>query len=486
MKKLLYFCMVLLSISHTVAQTVEWSNQQKTKSKTYYSQVLGENSSGLYVARTKNSDFREDVLIEKYKSNLALESSVNLFQPDNSTIERVIVIEGGLLEFALNKNTTTQKTELLLVQLDNAVSPISTKSLFAFDGPLGSDRKIQIKASADKKNFTVFYLCQASDKTKSIMSVYGYDQSFTLKYNRKFSIPYPLEDLDLRNMECDNQGNVYALVGNPKEGKRARDRYLTYFLYTYSPSTDNMLEYVIGNDSSVVNEINLVVNNYANVVNIAGFYSDKNDRKCVGTVYYKLNTKTAEMEVKQVDLIDLSFSSRIAGTMLNERTPVLSDLYIRKLVANSDGGCTIIAEKYSESKQAYTYTVNGFPQTNYRTVYNYDEIVVIAKNADGSLRFRDFIKKNQTSMSDGGYYSSFVTLLANDKIGIIYNADVVNDGDVMLTTISNKGVFEQKVLIKSMSYYATIMPFESRQVSGNSAIISTLKDRRFCLMRLTF
>ena len=89
-------------------------------------------------------------------------------------------------------------------------------------------------------------------------------------------------------------------------------------------------------------------------------------------------------------------------------------------------------------------------------------------------------------MSDGGYYSSFVTLLANDKIGIIYNADVVNDGDVMLTTISNKGVFEQKVLIKSMSYYATIMPFESRQVSGNSAIISTLKDRRFCLMRLTF
>src|SRR5574343_328838 len=137
MKKLLYFCMVLLSMSHTVAQTVEWSNQQKTKSKTYYSQVLGENSSGLYVARTKNSDFREDVLVEKYKSNLALESSVNLFQPDNSTIERVIVIEGGLLEFALNKNTTTQKTELLLVQLDNAVSPISTKSLFAFDGPLG-------------------------------------------------------------------------------------------------------------------------------------------------------------------------------------------------------------------------------------------------------------------------------------------------------------------------------------------------------------
>ena len=111
--------------------------------------------------------------------------------------------------------------------------------------------------------------------------------------------------------------------------------------------------------------------------------------------------------------------------MMNERSPKLTDLYIRKLVANSDGGCTIIAEKYYETKQSYTYTVNGFPQTNFRTIYNYDEIVVIAKNADGTNRFKDFIKKNQTSMTDGGYYSSFVTLLANDKIGLVYNLDVV-------------------------------------------------------------
>lgn len=470
----------------SIAQTVEWSNQQKTKSKSYYSQVLGENSSGLYLARTKNSDFRSDVIIEKYKYNLALETTRDLFQPENSNTERVIVVESGLLEFSIVKNQTTSKPELLLSMIDNGLMPVSTKTLFAFDGPLGSDKKLIIKHSADKNSFTIFYLCQAADKTKSIMSVYGYDAAFALKYNRKFSLPYALDELLLDNMECNNQGDVFALIGTPKEAKKQRDRGINYFLYTYSPSTDNMLEYGIGNDSSFVNEVSLVVNNYANTVNVAGFYSDKNDKKCLGTVYYKLNTKTNEMEVKRLDPIDLSFSSRIAGTMLNERTPYLSDLYIRKLVANSDGGCTIIAEKYTESKQAYTYTVNGFPQTNYRTIYNYDEIVVIGKNADGSMRFRDFIKKNQTSMSDGGYYSSFFTLLANDKIGIIYNADVVNDGDVMLTTISNKGEFENKVLIKSMSYYASIMPFESKQVSGKSAVISTLKDRRFCLMRLTF
>ena len=192
------------------------------------------------------------------------------------------------------------------------------------------------------------------------------------------------------------------------------------------------------------------------------------------------------MTVKRFDQIDLSFSSKIAGTMQNERNPVLTDLYVRRIIPNSDGGCTIIAEKYYETKQSYTYNLNGFPQTSYKTVYNYDEIVIIAKNADGSERFRHFIKKTQSSMNDGGYYSSFITTLSNDKIGIVYNVDVVNEGDVMLATIASNGEVESKVLIKSMSYFVTIMPPESRQVSARSIIIPTSKDHRFCLMRLNF
>ena len=110
---------------------------------------------------------------------------------------------------------------------------------------------------------------------------------------------------------------------------------------------------------------------------------------------------------------------------------------------------------------------------------------MLARNGDGTLRFRDFVKKNHSSVSDGGYYSSFVTILNNDKISLVYNDDVNSDSDIMLANINSKGVVDSKVLIKSMSYYVTIMPAESRQVTASSAIITTLKDRRFCLMRLT-
>ncbi len=478
---LLCFCFQVAS-----AQTVEWSNQQKTKNKTFYTQILGENSSGVFIARTRNSDFRSEIVIEKYKANLSQELGKDLPQPENSIVERVIVTETGLMQFILVKNASTSKIELHLIEFDNTLNQIGAKTLFNLDGKLAADRKLFIKPSADKKSYTIFFITPNADNTKSAINVYGYDASFALKYNRKFGLNSSTENVSLNNVECDNQGNVFALLSLPKDDKKITERGRKYFLYSYFPATDNMLEYDVAKDSVYVNEIGMVVNNYANTLNIAGFYSDKPDRICAGTVYCKFDIKSAEMAVKTLEPIDLGFSSKIAGTMMNERSPKLTDLYIRKLVANSDGGCTIIAEKYYETKQSYTYTVNGFPQTNFRTIYNYDEIVVIAKNADGTNRFKDFIKKNQTSMTDGGYYSSFVTLLANNKIGIVYNLDVVNEGDVMLTTISSKGVFDNKVLIKSMSYFATIMPLESKQVSGNSAIICTLKDRRFCLMRLTF
>ena len=66
------FFLMLLGVVPIKAQTVEWGNQQKTKAKFNYTQVLGENTSGIFLARARNSDFRRDIQIEKYKNILFL------------------------------------------------------------------------------------------------------------------------------------------------------------------------------------------------------------------------------------------------------------------------------------------------------------------------------------------------------------------------------------------------------------------------------
>jgi hypothetical protein len=151
-----------------------------------------------------------------------------------------------------------------------------------------------------------------------------------------------------------------------------------------------MLEYELGKDSLYINDLGLTVNNYDKSVTVAGFYSfSKEDNKCNGHFFYSIDATNTQIRNKVFENFDKTFISKVSGSMQNENTFILSDLYIKKIIPRSDGGCLIIAEKFYESKQTYTYYVNGFPQTSSRTIFNYDEIVVISKNADGTTQFKD-------------------------------------------------------------------------------------------------
>lgn len=464
------------------AQVVEWGNQQKFKSKTNYSQVLGENASGIFVVRSRTMDFRYDVVIEKYKSNLTLEYSKELPKQISGKTERAIVTEEGIVEFFTLK--ANNKVELKAQFFDNNLNQTQTISLLSVDiSQFGEDAKFLIRNNQDKKGYSILFLTNGVDKQKSVLNIHGFETSLAQKYSRRFSIPAPFEEVFISNMECDNQGNVFAIIDIPnRKQKKARD----FFVYSYYPSNDNMLEYPIQKDSVFINEIGLVVNNYTKSVAIAGFYSDKPDNKCLGNFFYQIDVASNQVIAQSYELFDISYVSRALSSMQERDGAVLTDLYIRKLIPNSNGGCTILAEKFYETKQSYTYQINGFPQTSYRSIYNYDEVIVVSKNGDGTTRFKQVIKKTQPSVSDGGYYSSFITVLGNDKVGIIYNSDVANEGDIIMATVSNKGELDSKVLIKSVSYFVLLMPPESKQVSANTAVITALKDRRFCLMRLTF
>src|SRR6187402_898258 len=99
-------------------QTVEWSNQQKLKTKTNYTRILGENASGYFLMRSKNPELSREILIEKYRSNLALENSIDLEQPIGSFIEKMLVQDDGLLIFASKKNDSLPKIDIFYWKLN--------------------------------------------------------------------------------------------------------------------------------------------------------------------------------------------------------------------------------------------------------------------------------------------------------------------------------------------------------------------------------
>lgn len=480
---------LLLTPLLSVSQTVEWSNQTKVRSKTFYSQILGENSSGAYMVRCKNNDFRRDIIVEKYKTNLALELSIDLPIPSNNILEKLVLLENNILFFYSGKNYSSGKIELSCVKMDLFFKPVNTPTIICEVDPsqFKDNSNFYIKTSGDKSKFALIYIRSTSDKGSSTIMFQGFNDQLATSYKKEVAVDFEVSDVFFSSMECNNDGDVFSIIDFPKNIKRNRSTDpRNFYLFAYYQTLDKIVQHEIGKDSVFINEIGLVVNNFNKSVCVTGFFSYKQDNTAAGEFYYKIDVASTIIKVKNFEEFPKSFVAKIAGNMQNESTPSLTDIYIRKIIPHSDGGCLTIAEKYYETKQAYTFYVNGFPQTSYRVMYNFDEIILISKNADGSTQFKDYIKKNQSSISDAGYYSSFVTITGNEKVGLVYNSDASNEGDVMITTISNKGVTDTKVLVKAQSYFVQLMPNESKQVSGNSSLICTLKDKRFSMMRLTF
>jgi hypothetical protein len=481
------FLSVIPFLSH--AQIVEWSNQTKVKSKTFYSQVLGENTNGVYLVRCKNSEFRKDITVEKYKPNLALELSFELPIPSNSILEKLVLLENNILFFYIGKNYTSGKIELNCMKLDLYFNPVSTPvTICDVDAnQLKDNSNFYIKASADKSKLALVYIHSNGNRGSSTLVFQSFNDQLVTTSKKEIANDYEVNDAFFSSMDCNNDGDIFSVIDFPRNIKRNRaNDPRNFILFAFYPLKDKLVQYEIGRDSLFINDIGLAVNNFNKSLCITGFFSYKQDNTVAGEFYYLIDASTSLVKTSNFENLSKNFVAKVASSMQNESTPILSDIYIRKIIPHSDGGCLTIAEKYYETKQSYTYYVNGFPQTSYRIMYNFDEIILISKNADGSTQFKDYIKKNQATMSDAGYYSSFVTISGNDKIGLVYNSDASNEGDVMVTTISNKGTVDTKVLVKAQSYFVQLMPGESKQVSANSSLICTLKDKRFSIMRLTF
>jgi hypothetical protein len=465
------------------AQSVEWSNQTKLKSKNSYTRVLGENGSGIFLLRSKNQEFDKEVIVEKYKSNLALDQSQELILPNGTRLLDILLFDYGLWMFTTYKNQNTGKVEVNYIKLDFSYKP-QGQTVLAFDIPINQLRSYDdlfVRTSADKSKIVAGYYGYSEDKKRTRIHLYAFSDQMVPSFSKDFYIESTIDDVIFTDVVSNNEGDVFCLIDFPKTKKER-----LFYLFAYYQSIGKILEYNLTSDSFHINEIGLVANNFTKTVHVVGFYSHQNNNHADGEFIYTIKANTQELAQSHFQDLPKSFVTKVVGNMQNESGNSITDLYLRKIVPRSDGGCVVIAEKYYETKQTYTYYINGFPQTSYRTVYNYDEIICISKNADGSNQYVDFIKKNQSSSVDAGYYSSFVTAISNGKLGLIYNSDATNEGDVMITSITNKGVFDTRVLIKSLSYYVLIMPQESKQVSASANLICTLKDRRFALMRLNF
>lgn len=478
----LRLCLLIFILSgmSTQAQVLQWSNATKLKGGAVFTKVIGENEKGVYLLRYRNRFYNKNIILERYSSQLVFDKSINI-ELRKARLSKLYLTTKGILVIK-TKYIRQQQENRLIAQWYNfdfeemGESVVLAKTVVKDFGDRGNFR---IRMSDDLQSLAVLY-SEIAAEDQSTLYYQLFSDSLVRVVNDTFNIAHDYNTLVLQDILLTNDRKVSILANvAPRPTKRVKTTDFHMFTLAGSTLYDTQIT-----DSVDLKSPRLIYNRQHDQATVASFYGPKEQQGIVGALFFSMNSTLDSGAVMWSkfgeDLID-----KITKNDRNEDA-VSEGFSILEATPRSDGGMLIIAEQKNIATEDDIILVNGLPQSTSKNIYNFNEILLLNYDDSAYLDWHKLITKNQTTVNDGGYFSSVVIYTGPKYIQLLYNDQLRSSGDVMQYTVYNNGMEKSKKLLKAELDYVAIVPSEAMQVSSNKVIIPTSKNRRFALLKLVY
>lgn len=465
------------------AQVLQWSNPKKLKGAAVFTKVIGENEAGVYILRYRNRFYNKGILIERYRHQLGFQDSRSI-ELKKSRLIKINLTPKGILLVTASSDRESQKNTVYGQWLNFEMKPMSAPKLIleqAF-GDLNDKGNFRVRISDDKKRFALYFGEKSSTGT-SILNMKVLDTDFNELNSKRIEIPALYNRFSVLDFDVDNVGNMVMLSRKRMEGLRRKNATYQFNLFVLHADSNNLSDRLL-NDSIFLQAPKLSYDRFQNAFTINSFYSEVFQEKSQGvfSLTYHLDSDT-HTEFRS------DFNDEVFQELLGTKDPesrFLEDFEIIDAIPSSDGGVTLLAEKTTISSEKEIIFVNGVPQSTSKNIYNFDDLLVLSLDNEGFYNWQKVIRKNQTTINDGGYFSSVIVGTTANHLHIIFNDQVRNNGEVIQYSISTAGQMTSKNLLGASGDYVLVIPPESRQVSSNKILLPTSKNRRFSLLKLVY
>lgn len=474
-KSRLCLLIFILSTLSTNAQVLQWSNATKLKGGAVFTKVIGENENGVYMLRYRNRFYNKNIILERFNNQLVFEQSINI-ELRKARLSKLCFTPKGILVIK-SKYLRPQKQNKLIAQwydfnFEEKGEPVTLAITAAKDF---SDRgNFRIRISDDLQKIAVLH-SEASKTSNTVLHYKLYNASLQLLAQHTFDVAYPYEDLAMQDLLITNSAQLSILANvAPRPTKRNKTTNFHWLTIVDSTFYDTPIT-----DSVDLKSPTMVYNRPNDEATLVSFYALREQRGIVGTLFF-----TIDESLDTGALVWGQFGEKLINDIAED---ALSEGFnILQATPRSDGGMLIIAEQKDIATEDDIILVNGLPQSTSKNIYNFNEILVLNYDDSAYLDWHKLITKNQTTVNDGGYFSSVVIYTGPKYVQLLYNDQLRSSGDVMQHTIYNNGTEKSKKLLKAELDYVAIVPSEAKQVSSNKVIIPTSKNRRFALLKLVY
>lgn len=479
-----FWVMTVLIIPVTsFSQELVFSAPQKVTAGYAKVEVLGRNSQGILVREIGRSDDQ----IAAYYSNLQQRwKKTTPRKEKNAKLEQIVVYDDSLIFFysIIVKNLTLLKafkTNAKLESMPLAVVCDTINHSLANTSPA-----VYFTFTPDKNRLLVYYE-DAAFHNNDVVHTLCLDAQLHSLWKHAVKIK-SMETPSVAGAVIDANGNACLVMGE-NTLKNFNNDFVYEGIHTFSihDRGARVVENVFEERNHYLGtcQVRLDVNS-GNVI-MAGLYAGEATTESEGAYFFVLNGNDST-QLKKFEPHTPEFLAQLTGNV-PRKSDGFYDFQPKELVITRNGGAILVTESESVSSESYTsnnYGTFGISSGFTVNYYHYDDVAVISFKNDGTVEWKQILHKKQGTEGDGGYYSSFATVIAPEALHFIYN-DVANgQTSVAGYSIDVNGKQQRTDIFNADRKGVMLIPQSARQISPNEVLLPSLKRNYLQFVKISF
>jgi len=343
---------------------------------------------------------------------------------------------------------------------------------------------IGVSISPNKENFLINF--KVSDKSKTSYHFYLFDINSNLIFKQSTIKNKKDRKIDFQNLYFDDENQSAYFLLKMKSSNKSNGGKYSYEIFKVSK------EGVMSKSVDVGDRYfpDLKLFKTRNSPACLGVYSNEDDKKGAGVVYYKFNPDNLDLEIEKFSGLTEQYFIDKYGKEKDKET---KNIFIRSIGVNDDNTILVNAEEY--------YT-KGEEKMDQPTFSFYKDIIALKLDIKGNLLWSRNIDKYQGSASYDQHLS-FKTIFNNGNSYLILNnsrsANFLKSGiyklkgnltekcELLVLTINSDGEFSGKRILDTKENSWPFMTNDSfMKQESNSLLLIGRKGKKWQLLKLFY
>ncbi len=474
-----------IATKNLCAQEIAISTPQKVTTGYSKVEVLGRNNQGILV----RDIIKDDDQISCFYDNMQLHwKKVVPHKEKNIVTEEIILYPDSTLFFytVTEKGTTFLKAYKTNSRIESPTASIICDTISK--NYLSQPPRPNFALSPDK-SFILIWFADVNFDNNGLVHLTCINYEMKKLWDAKVKLS-SIEHPDPFWAAVDSAGNATLVSGDYKIKNFNNDFHYTSLLLSTFKNNGTVIHHsVLLNKNFLLTAASVKQDLLSGKVLLSGMYSNDPGSRSDGIYFFVFDSRSDSLLTERFEAYTPEFITSLTGNSPPKKNDGFYDFQNKDLIVTKNGGAIFLAQSESVTSESFTTTsIGGFGGTNGFTVnyYHYDDIIVYSFSPTGAVEWKQVLHKKQSTEGDGGYYSSFLTMIGASKLSFIYNDASNGQKSVTAYDVDAAGTQARKEIFNADRKGVNVAPRHSKQISVNEVVLPSYKKNYLQFVKITF